>query len=240
MQIIPVVDIRHGVVVQAVAGNRGEYRPVKSCLTDSVQPLNVVHAIQQATGCRRIYVADLDGILEQRPNLDVLREICDSGVDVMLDAGVVGMADIDLLRQRLNCRIVVASETFGQIDELIAGGIAEDLVFSVDLKSGELKVADAGYFEAVPEALVGQLSAAGLRDVIVLDIAAVGTGRGIPTIELCRSLRKSNPGVGLITGGGVYSSGCIQDAREAGLDGLLIASAIHDGRLREWMQIGHA
>jgi phosphoribosylformimino-5-aminoimidazole carboxamide ribotide isomerase len=175
-------------------------------------------------------VADLDGILDQRPNLDMLREICDSGVDVMLDAGVVGMADIDLLRQRLNCRIVVASETFRQIDELIAGGIVQDLVFSVDLKSGVLQTADAGYLEADPEVLVGKLAAAGLSDVIVLDIAAVGTGRGVPTLDLCRLLRTGNPELRLITGGGVHSCGCIEAARDAGIDGLLIASAIHDGR----------
>ena len=100
MQIIPVVDIRHGVVVQAVAGNRGEYRPVKSCLTDSVQPLNVVHAIQQATGCRRIYVFDLNGSLDQYSNLVALRQTVCREVELLLEAAAVGRV----------CRIVLASE----------------------------------------------------------------------------------------------------------------------------------
>jgi HisA/HisF family protein len=234
MLIIPVVDIRHGVVVQAIAGNRREYRPIQSCLTDSVEPLCVVQAVLQATGSRRIYVADLDGILEQRPNWDVLRELCDLGAEVLLDAGVVTVADIDRLRKRLNCRPIVASETFKQIRELIRAGFAEDVISSLDLKAGVLQIADSEYSGSAPESLLRQMIAGGLRDVIVLDIAAVGTGRGTPTLDLCRSLRSSMPRVGLITGGGVHSPGCIQDARDAGLDGLLIASAIHDGRFLQW------
>jgi phosphoribosylformimino-5-aminoimidazole carboxamide ribotide isomerase len=71
----------------------------------------------------------------------------------------------------------------------------------------------------------------GLRQLIVLDLAAVGTGCGVPTLKLCREIRKLSSDVQITSGGGVNSSQCIADAARAGLDGLLIASALHDGRL---------
>ena len=64
-----------------------------------------------------------------------------------------------------------------------------------------------------------------------VDLAAVGTGHGIPTLKFCREIRKLSSDVRIISGGGVNSSQCVADAARAGLDALLIASALHDGRL---------
>ena len=73
--------------------------------------------------------------------------------------------------------------------------------------------------------------ACGIRELIVLDLAAVGTGLGIPTLQLCQDIRRLSPDVRIISGGGVDSASCVAGAARAGLDGLLIASALHDGRL---------
>ena len=40
-----------------------------------------------------------------------------------------------------------------------------------------------------------------------------------------------HPHLQIISGGGVHSRTCLVTAQAAGLDGLLIASALHDGRL---------
>lgn len=235
MQIIPVVDLRHGVVVQAIAGRRSEYRPVISRLTESAQPLDVVNAIKTATGCRALYVADLDGILEHRPNLSVLRDIAGLGIELILDAGVKDLAGLAALRLAVGtCRIVVATETWTDFSALFAHGIPKDVLVSLDLRSGLLQVADHHYVGLSPEALVSDLVEAGLSEIIVLDISLVGTGGGVPTLILCQDLKRSHSGLSVITGGGVNSAQCIQAARAAGVDGLLIASALHDGRFQTW------
>ena len=72
---------------------------------------------------------------------------------------------------------------------------------------------------------------AGIEQIIVLDLAAVGTGTGIPTLSLCQQAKSCWPHLRIISGGGVHSRACILKAQAAELDGLLIASALHDGRL---------
>lgn len=235
MQIIPVVDLRHGVVVQAIAGRRAEYRPVSSCLTESACPLDVVNAIKAATGCRALYVADLDGILEQRPNLGVLRDIAGLGIELILDAGVKDLAGLAALRGTVGaCRIVVATETWTDFSALFAHGIPQDVLVSLDLRSGLLQVVDHHYVGLSPQKLVAALVDAGLQEIIVLDVAMVGTGAGVRTLTLCQALKQCHSGLSVITGGGVHSAQCVQAARSAGVDGLLIASALHDGRFQAW------
>ena len=66
--------------------------------------------------------------------------------------------------------------------------------------------------------------------MIVLDLAAVGTGQGTPTLELCGALKQKYPQLEIITGGGVNSAEDLARL-EWCCDAALIASAIHDGRL---------
>ena len=51
-----------GEVVHAVGGERTNYWPVKSRLTDSTRPLDVARALLAASGATELYVADLDAI----------------------------------------------------------------------------------------------------------------------------------------------------------------------------------
>ena len=73
--------------------------------------------------------------------------------------------------------------------------------------------------------------ATGFRRVIVLDVAAVGVSRGIPTLDLCWEIRERFPALEIVTGGGVRSRGDLEAADRAGADEVLIASAAHDGSL---------
>ncbi len=41
LQIIPVIDLQHGMVVRAAGGRRHEYRPLVSKLADDAQPVTV-------------------------------------------------------------------------------------------------------------------------------------------------------------------------------------------------------
>src|SRR5262249_45941595 len=72
---------------------------------------------------------------------------------------------------------------------------------------------------------------AGVQRMIVLDLAAVGSGQGASTEPLCRALRCRHPRVELVAGGGVRSMHDLETLSAAGCDGALVASALHDGRL---------
>lgn len=234
MQIIPVIDIRNGVAVRAVAGERGRYKPVSSRLTDSIEPAEVLHALRQEFHCDTCYVADLDAIERGSRNRCALAEMARTGVRLMVDAGVVSPEDVHELQDCGASQIVLASESLPRIDQLrsfveLFG--SKSLVFSVDLKHEQLRLADPQYSSTNPEELLARIVEAGIEQIIVLDLAAVGTGTGIPTLSLCQQAKSCWPHLRIISGGGVHSRTCILKAQAAELDGLLIASALHDGRL---------
>ncbi|MBM3641974.1 MAG: nickel transporter, partial [Alphaproteobacteria bacterium] len=62
MQIIPVIDIRSGVVVRARAGDRDSYAPIMSALAPTSAPVDVVAGFLALHSFERIYIADLDAI----------------------------------------------------------------------------------------------------------------------------------------------------------------------------------
>jgi len=234
MQIIPVIDIRNGVAVRAVAGNRGLYLPVKSLLTYSAEPATVLMALQNKFSCRTCYVADLDAIERQHPNRCTIAEMARTGVSLIVDAGVTAVEQIEALSEIGVDRVVLSSESLNdltQLESMIEPFDPESLIFSIDLKNGHLLVGDPRWEGKPPLELARFVFECGLRQLIVLDLAAVGTGHGVPTLELCQQIKSLLPDITMISGGGVASGQCVAQAARAGLDGLLIASALHDGRL---------
>jgi phosphoribosylformimino-5-aminoimidazole carboxamide ribotide isomerase len=66
--------------------------------------------------------------------------------------------------------------------------------------------------------------------VIVLDLARVGEATG-PDVAMVTRVRASAPGTTLIAGGGIRDLADLVRLAEAGCDGALVATALHDGRI---------
>jgi len=235
MQIIPVIDIRNGIAVRAVAGDRGRYRPLETRLTGSSEPAVVLKALQSEFGCSVCYVADLDGIEGRNVNRCTLAEMTRTGIRLLVDAGSKSTEEAEQLLDLGVAQVIVASESLPEIDclaSLLQVCGTQSIVFSVDLKHGILRSADPLWKDHNPLDLVSAVAGHGVTQIIILDLAAVGTGSGIPVLKLCRDVKQQWPELTVISGGGVSSPACLEAARQAGLDGLLIASALHDGRLK--------
>lgn len=244
MQIIPVIDIRGGIVVRAVAGERHCYKPLESRLTSSTEPAEVLRALQREFEFTHCYVADLDAIetngsgasASQTGNRCALAEMARVGPKLIVDAGVRSIESAhDLLTLEID-QVVVSSESWPCVTLLphlldtMHGQSQPDrrsITFSIDLKYGFLLAADPLWLNRSPLELIQAVIAAGVLQIIILDLAAVGTGLGIPTLPLCREVKDRWPEVTLISGGGVHSELCLIEAEAAGIDGLLIASALH-------------
>ncbi len=67
--------------------------------------------------------------------------------------------------------------------------------------------------------------------MIVLDLAQVGMGNGPGTEALCRDLAITFPDVEIVAGGGVRGMEDLQSLKACGVRAVLVASALHDGRL---------
>jgi len=102
LDIVPVIDLKGGRVVHARRGNRGSYRPIRSRLVRSSQPLAVVEAFLALYPFRRLYVADLDALLGQGGQDTIVRQIRRRlpQLELWLDDAVDGAAG--LRRRSLN------------------------------------------------------------------------------------------------------------------------------------------
>ncbi len=229
VRLIPVLDILNNVVVRGVAGQRERYRPIESCLTDSVEPLEVARAIRQRFGFDEFYIADLDAIMHGRAGHAVYRQLREDGFRLLVDAGV---GDAEQARSVLDIgveRVIVGLESCRSPDSLrgiVAAVSAERVVFSLDLKGGV--PLGSGEWGRDPDRIAELAIECGVRRLIVLDLAGVGAEAGVPTIPLCQRIRASRgPEIEIITGGGVRHAGDLQMLEQAGVDGVLVASVLH-------------
>ena len=137
------IDLAHGVAVQAREGDRARYRPVESVLTPGRRgdAVALVQAYRDAVGARECYLADLDAIqggdLQREPLRELARAAHPCGL--LVDAGVAdagGAAELLALGARA---VVVGLETLRRFDDL-AGVVAAAgpgrVVFSLDLRLG--------------------------------------------------------------------------------------------------------
>jgi phosphoribosylformimino-5-aminoimidazole carboxamide ribotide isomerase len=234
VRVIPVLDLLDSVVVRGVAGRRDEYRPVESSIAVSAAPIDVARAFRDHFGLTTLYVADLDAILHGELNQDAMQDLADDGFELLVDAGARNAADADLVLAAGATKVIIGLETWPLLSslELLTRRVGpEQLIFSLDLKSGELVRTFNDLLNDDPMDVAAAVLEAGVHELIVLDVAAVGTGSGISTLPLCRSILDFAPRSRVITGGGVRTADDLKTLHENELHGALVASALHDGSI---------
>ena len=237
MRVIPVIDLKDGIAVHAIGGNRDQYLPVRSCI-GSADPKELAEAFSQLGLCE-IYVADLDAIAGGEPQVNAYAAVAHSGVSLWLDSGIGDRPraqHIAELTTQLNCGGVIAGlESVASLEVLahildVVG--CDRLVFSLDMKHGLPYTSSPSWRDQSGLEIAHAVCALGIRRFIVLDLADVGTGQGTSTLKLCQQLRASAPkGTELVAGGGVRHAGDLQVLARAGCDGALVATALHDASI---------
>lgn len=236
MAILPVLDLLKGKIVRGIGGRRDEYRPVVSKLLDSADPVAVAKALHAHFGFEDFYLADLDAIIHSEPAFDVYTNIHKAGFRLWIDAGIrsAGETSAMLLREHSNSVVVGLESLDGPtaLEALVQRAGPERIVFSLDLKAGQ----PLGQVKAWPSAASWSIAehaivALGIRRMIVLDLARVGVGEGLGTEELCCRLKKTYPQLQLTAGGGVNGIDDVKRLQGIGVDHVLVASALHDGRI---------
>ncbi len=231
--ILPVLDLMHGLVVRGVAGRRDEYRPLVSPLAGSAEPLAIARAFRSNFGFDEMYVADLDAILGVAPAGERYAALQADGFRLWIDAGLSDADDTKIDALSEVHRVIVGLETVAGPDALkrLFDRVGpERLVFSLDLKGGR-PLASAEWGGADPWSIAERVRLLGVARIVVLDLADVGMGRGVGTEAFCTRLRLADPRLEIIAGGGVRGVGDVQRLVELGVDRVLVASALHDGRI---------
>ena len=219
----------------ARGGRREAYAPVRSQLVDggaASDPVVLARAYRDVLGCDEWYVADLDALAGGPVQRALLGALAGLRGRLLVDAAVTTPDRARELVADGAARVVVGLESLPSFDALglIAGAVGpERTAFSLDLRDGA-PLAEA-WLSGTPLELARAAVTAGAGAIIALDLARIGSGRGVEPV-LVEALRHAFPQVELLAGGGIGAPRELERLADAGLDGVLVASALHDGRIK--------
>ena len=239
MRIVPVIDIRDGRAVAGRSADRARYAPVMSRLRggmieDLSEPRALARAFARTLGSERIYVADLDRIERTGDNDATLRAILDDhpALTVLWDGGfATATAATTAATARPRLAPIVASESLASpaLDRPTPG--TEPAWLGIDLEAGGLRARSDAVAALDETDLLARGLEAGVGGCVVVHLGGIGTGAGLPRERLSR-LRRAAPTLPMIAGGGIATLDDLLFMRAAGFEGALVATALHDGRLR--------
>jgi phosphoribosylformimino-5-aminoimidazole carboxamide ribotide isomerase len=213
MEIIPVIDIMNNIAVHGKSGNREEYKPLKTVLCDSSNPIDIVKKYKE-NGAEKVYIADLNAIMGNGDNFNIIKEL---DIYKIVDAGISTKEDIEYIRNLNICnKLIVGTETLNDLTILND----ENIILSLDFKDGKLLNYELNdILENINKNI----------PLIILDISSVGTQKGINK-ELIKNIinKTNNP---IYIGGGIKDENDLKDAYNLGVHGVLIGTAVHKGIL---------
>jgi phosphoribosylformimino-5-aminoimidazole carboxamide ribotide isomerase len=214
VRVVGVIDLKDGAAVHAVRGERERYRPLGD-------PLSIARRF----GLEELYVADLDAITGSGDNDAVIRALA-SEARVSADAGVNEPERARALLDLGVHRVVVGTETLADADAL--DDLLTEAVLSVDLRDGRTLAPDPRLAGLSALDAVALLHRPALHEVIVLDLARVGSGAG-PDVAAIAEIHAAFPDLELLAGGGVRDAADLRALAGAGAAGALVGTALHRG-----------
>ncbi len=219
MEVIPVIDVRHGVAVHARQGQRSDYRPLLTPLAPSSDPGAVARGLLSLFPFRTLYVADLDGIDGRGRDKELAAQLAAAapGTALWIDDG--GLPDE---ARPIGVVPVVGSESLAGADDLkrLRKARPGRCVLSLDFRGDRF---------LGPQALIED-AALWPERVIVMTLARVGAGEG-PDLERVAAIVARAKGRRVYAAGGVRHRDDLEAVRVAGAAGALVATALHAGAI---------
>ena len=228
MEVIPVLDIKHGKVVLADGGRREQYRPVArstSTICSDPEPQDVVESFLRIFPFTTFYVADLDAIAANGDNFAIIKMLTISypQVSFWIDAGIADPRQLLVYGGLDGAQVIIGSETLPTIDAytaVINAGERYSMILSLDYKDG----ANLG-----PPELI-QRPEQWTPTVIAMDLGHVGRAAG-PNLKRIQYLLARRADLNVVAAGGIRDVQDLRALAARGVDQTLVATALHKGRI---------
>jgi phosphoribosylformimino-5-aminoimidazole carboxamide ribotide isomerase len=219
--VIPVLDLKDGVVVHARGGKRADYRPLETPFGTADDPLAIARGLLAVTFSPALYVADLDAIEGAGNNFETCRNLADTlpQTSLWIDAGFSDVGEC-LFWLPLGAMLVIGSESLASVDDWkdIRASLGDSVVLSLDFEGSALRG---------PAALIED-PALWPERVIVMSLNRVGSSQG-PDLERLAAILAEAGDRAVYAAGGMADAGDLVRVAEAGARGALAATAIHSG-----------
>lgn len=222
IEVIPVLDLKDGVVVHARLGQRSQYRPIETPLAASSSPVDVAHGLLSVYPFQTLYIADLDAIERKGENNASLTRLKAEfpHLELWVDNGA---ADLTRAQRWLDTglgRLVLGSES--QSDDAVVRSLCRDdrVILSLDYRGDTFMG---------PAALQSDVDA-WPDQVIAMTLARVGSASG-PDWDRVLATKVRAADKRVYAAGGVRNADDLAALAQAGIEGALVASCLHNRKL---------
>lgn len=224
MQIIPVIDLMGGLAVHAKEGHRQHYLPLVSRLCANADPHNVIIGLLDLYPFQTIYLADLDALSGKGTQAAVIAGLRQAfaGLEFWVDSGWPGLDHTDFTEHHFSPVIGTESLEYDKIP--IVRAQKRGFILSLDVLNGTL----LGPNE------VFQQTECWPRRIILMNLSHVGSSKG-PDFERLQQYISGYPDHEFIAAGGVRDEADLLRLATMGVSAVLMASALHDGRVNHSM-----
>jgi phosphoribosylformimino-5-aminoimidazole carboxamide ribotide isomerase len=220
MQIIPVIDLKNGIVVHAKLGNRDDYAPLKSEICNSSDIFDVIDTFSSRFGFSTIYIADLNAITRLGDNISLLDEVLTAFPHIFfwIDSGYPLYEES--LKWHENFLPVLGSESFSEDNVSAMAHFNGNFILSLD------------------HSATGKMGAKSLftdqdlwpKNIIIMSLPRVGSKLG-PDLDSLSTYRKQYPQKKWIAAGGIRNHEDLIRLTQIGIHQALIATALHNGNI---------
>ncbi len=217
MKIIPVIDLKDGVVVHAQQGMREQYQPISTNLCQSSDIYQVIKAFLGVYDFDTIYIADLNAITHQGDHDLLISEVLTSFPNILFW--------IDRGYQRFkkypgNYLPVIGSECYNNETVLELKSFNNHFILSLDYSKSEALGAKSLFSDP------------GLwpETIIIMTLNRVGSHQG-PDLDKLNRFCRQYPNKNFIAAGGIRNIADLQTLKKVGVQQALIASALHSGAI---------
>jgi len=222
MEVIPVLDLKGGIVVHARMGMRSEYAPIKTPLSPTSEPNQVARGLLSLFPFKAFYVADLDAIERKGDNSRALRDLRAAypNLAFWVDTGMADLRDAEPWLEADLGHLVLGSET--QRDGELIRHLCRDkrAILSLDFRGDAF---------LGPSALLNDVHT-WPEKIIVMALGRVGSASG-PDMNRLTNIKSRAAGRQVYAAGGVRDADDLALLARAGISGALVATSLHNGKL---------
>lgn len=220
------------VVVHAIRGKREKYKPIKSVLSNSIDPIDIAFKFK-SDGFKEVYVADLDAIMDKGDNLVILEKIITkTNLSLIVDAGTINAQRIQELLKIKVQKVIIGTEKLLDLNfvkQAIAEFGNEKIILSIDLADGKILCRSEEISSMDLLKFIDKLEDAGVQETIILDLKKVGSKEG-PDLSLLNKIRNRTK-CRVLVGGGIRNTDEVVMLKKGGIEGVLLSTALHTGTI---------
>jgi phosphoribosylformimino-5-aminoimidazole carboxamide ribotide isomerase len=222
MEVIPVIDLKDGLVVHARMGMRSGYAPIETPLSPTSRPTDVARGLLSIFPFKKFYVADLNAIENKGNNQEALERLSVEFPQLVfwVDAGISNVHQAECWLEAGLGHLVLGSET--QRDCKLIRFLCRNnhTILSLDFRGD----AFLGPASLLNEPDIWPI------DVIVMTLARVGSASG-PDMNWLTTIKSRAANRKVYAAGGVRDANDLALLAETGIAGALAATSLHNGKL---------